>query len=457
MAAKKIACIGGGSLHFPRIIAALVARGELSDSEMVLYDLVQDKADYMAAKGQQLALQAGHGWTVRAATELADSLEGADFVLTSIGGSGGGPTLSVYGSYYHQADMHISARHGLYQVIGDTCGPAGMMMALRAIPPYVEACQAMETHCPDAILLNHTNPMAPICRAMRKYSSIQAVGVCHGVENTTDRIASELGLPADELQFVWCGTNHYYWVLRVTHKGKDITADAFAKVTGPAGEGETDTLWRELSAVYGYIVGIPSGNHLIEFYPWATRVRGQDEQPPDLVQTARRHSFDDREPMPTRDDPSAEDLTTWDEQFRGCVDGQQLPPPDATKSIAIEPVDEMISAIARGSRETFTVNIPNDGIHPNLPRTALVETEAVTDANGFRGISVGDCPPVLKGMLEKRFAWHDKIADAAVNGDRQAALQAMLLDEMALSPKQNEALLEDLLEASRDRLPRFFS
>jgi len=457
MPAKKIACIGGGSLHFPRIVAAMVAHGELSDSEMVMYDLVQSKADHVAAKGQQLALQAGHGWTVRSGTELAETLDGADFVLTSIGGSGGGVALSVYGSYYHRADMHISAKYGLYQVIGDTCGPAGMMMALRAIPPYVEACQAMETYCPQAVLLNHTNPMAPICRAMRKYSSIQAVGVCHGVENTTDRVAHELGLPPEELQFVWCGTNHYYWILRVTHHGRDITADAFAKVTGPPPEDETDTLWRELSAVYGYIVGIPSGNHLIEFYPWATRVRGQEEQADDLVQTARNHSFDDREPMPTREEPSEEDLAKRDEQFRSSVNGQELPPPDATKSIAIEPIDEMVSAIARGSRETFTVNIPNEGIYPNLPAEALVEVEAVTDSRGFRGVQVGNCPRVLKGMLEKRFTWHDLIADAAVNGDRQAALQAMLLDEMALSPSQNRALLEELLEASRDRLPRFFS
>ena len=455
MATKKIVCIGSGSLHFTGVIANLVSREELAGSEIVLYDLVQDKSERMAAMGRRLTEQAGHGLTVRAAGDIADTLDGADFVLTSIGGSGG-TAISVYGSYYHRADMHISAKYGLYQVIGDTGGPAGMMMGLRAIPAYVDLCRQMESYCPRAILLNHTNPMAPICRAMRKYSSIHTVGICHGVQNTIQRIAELLDRPPSELDCKWVGTNHYYWFLKVVHRGEDLTEELFAKVT-TIPEDEDDVLWRELSAAYGVVVGIPGANHLIEFYPWATRVSSQDDQPEHLADCARRHGFTESDPFPTRDDATDEDRAKWGKMYTDALDGAALPDRSAGRSFGEEPIDDMIVAVAEGRREVFVLNLPNEGVFPNLPLDALVEVEAVADSTGFRGLTVGACPPVLKGMLEKRFAWQELVADAGVNGDRKSALQAMLLDEMALSPARNEALLEELLQASRDRLPQFFS
>ncbi len=455
MAAKKIACVGAGSLYFCGAIANLVSRAELADSEIVLYDLVQDKSDRMAAMGQRLTDEAGHGLTVRAAETSEDTLDGADFVLTSIGGSGG-TALSVYGSYYHRADMHISAKYGLYQVIGDTCGPAGMMMALRAIPAYVDLCAQMERHCPAAILINHTNPMAPICRAMRKYSSIQTVGICHGVQNTIERIATVLDLPPAELDCTWAGTNHYYWFLKVAHNGQDVTDELLAKVIDIPGD-EDDILWRQLSKVYGYVVGIPSGNHLIEFYPWATRVAGQSDQPQHLADTAGRHGFNANDPFPTRDDASDEDIAKWAKMYDDALAGAAIPDRSAPRAFGDEPVDDMIVALTEGRNETFILNLPNQGVFSNLPNEALVEVAATSDSTGFQGVSVGECPRVLKGMLEKRFVWQELIADAAVSGSRQYALQAMLLDEMALGPADNEALLEDLLEASRERLPRFFA
>ena len=455
MAKRKIACIGAGSLYFCGAIANLVSREELAGSEIILYDLVQDKSDRMAAMGQRLSAEAGHGLTVRAAQDSDDALDGADFVLTSIGGSGG-TALSVYGSYYHRADMHIAAKYGLCQVIGDTGGPAGMMMGMRAIPAYVDLCRQMEQHCPTAILMNHTNPMAPICRAMRKHSSIQTVGICHGVQNTIERIATVLDLPPHELDCQWAGTNHYYWVLKVAHRGEDLTGTLLAKVTDIPAD-EDDILWRELSSAYGYVVGIPSGNHLIEFYPWATRVNRQADLPEHLADTARRHGFDDNDPFPTRNDATEADLAKWAKMYSDALDSAAIPDRSVPRGFGDEPVDDMIVAVSEGQRRVFILNLPNQGVFGNLPADGLVEVEAVSDSTGFRGLTVGDCPRVLKGMLEKRFAWQELVADAAVTGDRQYALQAMLLDEMTLSPSQNAAMLEELLEASRERLPQFFS
>ena len=112
--------------------------------------------------------------------------------------------------------------------------------------------------------------------------------------------------------------------------------------------------------------------------------------------------------------------------------------------------------MATGKRMICIVNMANRGAIANLPATAEVEVEAVTETGGARALSMGEAPLVLKGILEKRFVWQELVADAAVTGDRSRAMQALLVDEMAIEPRKAEAMLDELLEASRDLLPRFF-
>ena len=167
MSAVKIVCLGGGSLYFRRALPDLLMCRDLAGSEIVLYDFDAEKVEKMAAMGRRLATQCGSRFTIRSTVDLADAVDGADFALSSIGGSGAEVTRNVYDSYVHNADIRIPAKYGVCQVIGDTCGPAGMMMALRSIPAYIEICRVMEKRCPGVILLNHSNPMAVLCRAMR--------------------------------------------------------------------------------------------------------------------------------------------------------------------------------------------------------------------------------------------------------------------------------------------------
>ncbi len=455
--AKKIACIGGGSLYFPGAIGDLAVRQDLAGAEVVLYDLDLGKAEQVAAVGQRLTAEAGHGLTVTAVAELAEALAGADFVISSIGGSGAGSAPSVYGTYYHQADMHIASKYGLCQVIGDTGGPAGMMMGMRAIGAYLDICQAMEAHCPAAPLFTHSNPMAILCRAMTKYSDINVIGLCHGVQETIKRIADILGAAPAELDCQWIGTNHYYWFTKVFRAGVDVTDELLALVTAPADD-EADNLWRQLSAAYGVVVGIPSGNHLIEFYPFATRVARQADMPQDLADCARRHGFDDSDPFPTNEPPSQDELDKQVKQYADALAYASLPDlPDDADWMAGEGIARIIAAIAHGRHQVCVANIPNAGLVPNLPAEAIVEVQAVTSSAGVRGIATGHAPLALAGMLHKRCAWQEMVVDAAVTGDRRLALQALLLDEMSLAPAQNQAMLEDLLTASQDRLPQFFT
>ena len=130
-------------------------------------------------------------------------------------------------------------------------------------------------------------------------------------------------------------------------------------------------------------------------------------------------------------------------------------PCEQNSAITDENIGAMVSAIAHGRRELVIANIANGGSIPNLPATAEVEVQAVTDSTGVRGLQMGQAPFQLKGILEKRFAWQELVADAAVKGDRNLALQALLLDEMAILPDKAEAMLDELLAESKKLLPQF--
>jgi alpha-galactosidase len=356
--------------------------------------------------------------------------------------------------------MYIPARYGLFQIIGDTCGPAGMMMGFRSIPAYMRICREMEKRCPRVVLVSHSNPMAVLCRAMVKYSNIRVIGICHGVQGTIEEVGKVLGVPPAELECTWIGTNHYYWVLKVAHKGVDIfgkVMEGIERRGRDAGKGgKAEALFNCLSRAYGYPLGYPHDDHVMEFYPFPGQVRSQSEYPPESIEAAKFHGFDASKPMPRREKVTPAVRKAFFKDYQSILTGVQLPTAEQENSFTREGVAAMIAAISRGRREVFITNIPNAGAVPNLPATGLLEVEAVTGSTGVRGITVGDCPPVLKGILEKRLAWHELVADAAVQGDRNLALQALLLDEMAIRPDKAEAMLDELLAASKDLLGQFF-
>lgn len=455
MANLKITCLGGGSLYFRRALGDLVLEEDLAGAEIVLFDIDPEKATRMAALGRRLADAAGRSFTVRPARDLADAADGAAFALSSIGGSGAEVTPNVYGSHYHNADMHIPARYGVHQIIGDTCGPAGMMMALRAIPAYVAICRELEKRSPRVLLLNHSNPMAPLCRALQKHTGIRTVGICHGVQATVRRAAELLEVPPPELECAWIGTNHYYWLTTVRRRGVDQTTELRRRIRTRLEAGER-TLQLLLSDAYGYCVGYPGASHLIEFYPFLAQVGSQEELPYGMVEEARAFGFDERTPLPVRPAATAEARAEFMARFQQLLDETRLPEPQRHDWTAAEGIGAMLAAIHRGRREVYVVNLANGGAVPELPAYAVLEVEGVTDASGVRGIQADPCPPVLKGILEKRIAWQELVAEAGMTGDRDLARQALLLDEMAVRPELAGPMLAELLEASRDLLPQFF-
>jgi len=452
MKSRKIVGLGGGSLFFVRAMPDVFLSEDLSGSQFVLYDIDGEKVERMAERGRELAARAGTGFAVSATTDLAEAVDGADFAVSSIGGSGAEITDTVYGSPYHGADVSIPAKYGIQQVVGDTGGPGGMMMALRSLAAYMPICREMERRCPDVVFLNHSNPMAVLCRAMRKYTSLNVIGICHGVQTGIVRAARLLGISPQELEALWIGTNHYYWFTRLRHLGKDVYGELMRRLGEQTPDSGTE-LAVKLSLIYGHAIVYPQDDHIWEFYPFATNVGGFAGLPDGLRDAAREFGYDPDKP-PTEVDRSDETREKFFAGYQEIVDKMDLPD-EQDNSVTGEGLGAMMSAIAHGRGELVIANIPNEGAVSNLPATALVEVLAVTDSTGVRAVHMGDAPIHLKGILEKRFAWQELVADAGVKGDRNLALQALLLDEMAIMPDKAEAMLDELLAASEDLLPQF--
>jgi alpha-galactosidase len=448
--AKKIVLLGAGSMYFSRVLPDLAMMEGLKGSEIVLYDIDREKSEIMAGFGAAIAAKSGTGMRVKACHSLARAVDGADFALSSIGGAGPS-TGNVYGTGVHRQDVLIPARYGIYQLTADTAGPGGMMMALRSIPAYIKICREMEKRCPNVILLNHSNPMAAICRALNKYTSIRTIGICHGVQIGIVYAAQLLGLEPHELETVWIGTNHYYWIIRMFHRGKDVHRELARRVQQAAPK-LRHPFCDSLSAAYGTRLLFPDDSHAIEFYPFLAQLGAPDRMPYGLDKHPH-YIFGARKNTAWEAPPASRSAQL--RQMKEALSKIDLPAAPSDP-ITGEGIGVLVEAMALGRRHIHIVNIPNEGCVSNLPSYGVLELEGVTDSCGVRGVHVCEAPTALAGLLQKRIAWQELVADAAVKGDRTLALHALLTDEMAIRPELAEKMLDELLTASRDYLPQFF-
>ncbi|MHB0876336.1 MAG: family 4 glycosyl hydrolase [Anaerolineae bacterium] len=457
MPAKKIVCLGAGSRYFFWALSDILVSPGLAGSEITLYDIDSDKVSLLAAEAARWAAAAGTGMRVRAAADLADAVDRADFAVSSIGGSGISGK-GIAGTSYHMHDIVIPTRYGIYQIVGDTGGPAGLMMALRSIPAYLTICREMERRCPDVVFLQHSNPMAAVCRAVSKYTPINIVGICHGVQNGIRTLARLLGVEPEEVETVWIGTNHYHWFTRIRHQGRDAYPEVrrrLAEAGAPAGGSMT----QKLSGIYGYQIAYPHDDHIIEFYPFLAQVRAPEEMPYGLPLRLGDVSLEEAQRSLAHEATEAERQAQRQEDladYRTEMAAVTLPEA-ATSPMRGEGLGRLLTSIATGARDVYIVNVPNRGAVSNLPDHAVLELEAVTDSAGVRPVVAGTAPLALLGLLQKRIAWQEVVVDAAVTGSRQLAMQALLLDEMAIPPERAETMLDELLQASRPMLPAFFA
>jgi alpha-galactosidase len=305
--------------------------------------------------------------------------------------------------------------------------------------------------CPEAWLFNYTNPMSTIVRAVQKSTSIRCVGLCHGVLHTRHVIARDLGLSADDLNVVFSGINHLCWLLDVRHNGEDMYPrfraflQAGMQNAGFATEEDPYDSFQQVSALLTEIYGLfpsPGDRHVAEFFPYFLKpVNG-------TLPYGTQAGLDMTKGIFATKDTTREQLRAQAEG-RAPIDPELLE--DAREG---ERLIQIIDAIVHDRRmPELAVNVRNDGLISNLQPWAVVEVPGQISGFGVSGIGVGALPEGVAGVLRQRIDQQELIVDAALSGDRELLLQALLADPLvAATPiNQVQAMLNDALAADTEQ------
>lgn len=449
MKTHKITFIGGGSYQWiPTLFRDIAVNPQLGGCSFVMHDIHAARNAELAGVCRIIARKVQS--TVRVETEdnLDKALAGADAVILCI---------STGGLDAMEHDIEIPKKYGIYQPVGDSTGPGGISRTLRNVPVVTALARKMEKICPDAWLLNLSNPMGQIVRAIQKSSRIKVVGLCHEYMSFMGKVQGIFGLTnwQKETSATIAGVNHFAWITRLTINGQDGLEMLRryidnAEFGAPATGGNLVNLSEKLSLDqvkftllqdYGAIP-YPGDRHLVEFFPHFLSAKTHYGQDFGVSLT----SVQDRR-------------TTWIAHFKQRIaewtagGDETVPRQPSEESLA-----PILAALFGGEPTIQPVTIPNHGQVANLPLGATVETLATFQQNQMSPHAAGVLPDPILALVHKHCVNQDLTVEGAITGNRDLVLQAMIADPLNTNGDYREikAMLDELMEANRELLPQFF-
>jgi alpha-galactosidase len=422
---NRIVLVGAGSAVFGynSVLDAVNLPG-LKGSNLVLHDIDGGRLGAMAGLAGRMSETTGAGLEIEATTNRAEALDGADFVVLSI---------AVDRMRRWRLDWEIPFKHGIKQVIGENGGPGGLFHTMRMVPPVLEVCHDIELHCPDALLLNYTNPVPRLCLAMSRYTDVKVVGLCHEVEHEMQRLAPIIGVPTQLLDATSAGLNHFSWFKELRLKNGEDAYPLLDK--GLRNAKGFQPLCRALYKRFG-LHPSTDDNHAGEYLAYAWEACPPQD---------RGFNWIDR--------MEAEGQAAW-ERINRLIEGKEKLRVEG--ELSDEDAMRIIEGIVTNSGHTeLQVNTPNEGQVSNLLPDAVVETPAVINRSGVHPIHVGELPDGLAALCNIQILIQNLAVEAAVKGDRKKALQAVLADPVVQDNVAAEKAFDELFAAHRDLLPQF--
>jgi len=451
----QIAYIGGGSRGWAwTFMTDLALEGQLS-GVVRLYDIDRAAAAVNEAIGNSIAerKEAVGKWKYETKGSLEEALTGADFVVISI----------LPGTFDEmEVDVHLPERLGIYQSVGDTAGPGGMMRALRTIPMFVEIAGAIKSFSPKAWVINYTNPMSLCVKTLyHVFPQIKAFGCCHEVFGTQkvlkEMVKEVYGIEKIERSDIYVnvlGINHFTWFDHASYKGMDLFPmyEKYVREHYEEGYDERDTNWAnacfacshrvkfDLFLRYG-LIAAAGDRHLAEFMPGDEYLNNRE--------TVEKWKF-----ALTSVAWRKEDLTDRLRRSKALSGGQE--------EIELKPTGEegilLIKALCGLDRMISNVNIPNTYRQiTNLPENAVVETNAVFERDAVRPVMAGELPEKILELTEPHVKNHEIILKAALTCDEKAVVQAFLNDPLVKGKRCSETevkkLVKDMIAGTKAYLP----
>jgi alpha-galactosidase len=433
----KITLIGAGSAVFTRNLCSdILLAPALQDSTISLMDIDAGRLRTSRDLVQNIVDRRGLDARVEATPDRQEAIRDADYVVTTFQQGG----LDAYA-----LDIEIPQRYAVEQCVGDTLGPGGVFRALRTIPVLLDLCDEMDELAPDALLLNYVNPMAANCWAVDVGTGRPHVGLCHSVQGTSEMLASWIGVPYEEVNFLCAGINHQAFFLQFRRGRDDLYPEIRDAIRNDEIRGQ-EPVRVELMEHFGYFVTESSG-HASEYAPYFRKSARmvEDELVPRFVDEAD-HWFD---------------FGRTGGYLRHCLSRLEEPP-DGHEPLPTQRTHEygsyIIEAMETDQPIKINGNVPNRDLIDSLPYRCCVEVPCLVDANGIQPTAIDHFPPQLAALNRTNINVQELIVEAALAGDVEAVQHAVMLDPLTAAVctlPQIRSMVDEMLVAQTHWLPQF--
>ncbi|MFE5329257.1 alpha-glucosidase/alpha-galactosidase [Embleya sp. NPDC056575] len=426
MTRTKIVFVGAGSVVFTQgLLADLFAFPELKDAHIALHDIDPERLATARGAARLIADDRGASPRITAHADRREALAGAHFVINII---------QVGMREATRTDFDVPAGYGLRQTIGDTLGIGGIFRALRTFPVLRALGEDITELCPDAWLLNYTNPMAMNVGYLRRATGLtRVVGLCHSVYWTMQGLAELVGVPYEEVDYLAAGVNHQAWVLRFEHAGADLYPKLDALIA------RDEQLRRRVRVdMYRRLGYYPTetSEHSSEYVPWYL---GHDSEISRL-----------RLPVGAYLDIVDENVAAYESTRAALAAGRPVP-----VESTMEYAPQIIHSITTGTPRTVYGNVPNQGLIDNLPADGVVEVPCLVDRLGVQPTRVGALPAQLAALNRTYLSVNDLVVRAALEDDPRHIRHAAMIDPATAAVLPVERiwdLCDDLVRAHGDLL-----
>lgn len=430
---RKFVFIGAGSLDFTRdLVRDLMTFPAFDECELMLMDINEKRLSYAKQGVERIVKAGGHHAVVKATTDRREALKDADGVLITILQGG----VEVW-----RHDIEIPKKYGVDICVGDTRGPSGIFRFLRTAPVLLSIIRDVEELCPNAIVLNYTNPMAMLVSYLQSQTNVSVTGLCHSVQGTAEMLAGWLGLKPEELDYRCAGINHQAFYLDLTHDGEDMYPKLFEAIERPEVAAEEPVRIE----MFRHLKKFPteSSGHNSEYNAWFRKR-------PDLIEKYCTHgtgwnpgeyAYILNEYLGRED--------TWEKEYTDWLNNGEV---DLARGE--EYAANIFNAIyGDHTPYKFNANLRNKGYITNIDEGACVEVPAVADETGIHTIGTHTLPQHISVLVSNSAKIEELAVRAAIEGDPEKVFQAILFDPLTASVCSMEEIHQMVQEMLHQNAP----